>query len=320
MKQRLRNWLHDLLWAPGQQERQGVIALAIICVLSVLIPNILQYRKDLADQRWLLALSSQQRNWMDSLKRIHPSETDRLAFLDSLGSFDPNKVDSAFWMSLGLGMDLSRRIINYQRAGGYFAQPSDLKKIYGFSPSRYEEIAPFIQIEQATAKPKFSKASSGRRSKVSDDLPHSTMEAVEPQKPRQPSSLKVDINLASPDELIRLRGIGPTLSGRAVKFREQLGGFYSVEQFGELYGLSDSVFQLIQNQLKCTGELRRLDINHADSIALSSHPYLAPWLAGQILERRRRLGFFLVPEDLLELKSMNRELLDKLLPYLLFEG
>ena len=35
----------------------------------------------------------------------------------------------------------------------------------------------------------------------------------------------------------KLRGVGPSFSKRIVKFRDRLGGFYSIEQVGETYGL-----------------------------------------------------------------------------------
>ena len=47
----------------------------------------------------------------------------------------------------------------------------------------------------------------------------------------------IDINTATEEELIELKGIGETLAKRIVKYRDKIGGFYSVEQLNEVYGI-----------------------------------------------------------------------------------
>jgi competence ComEA-like helix-hairpin-helix protein len=48
---------------------------------------------------------------------------------------------------------------------------------------------------------------------------------------------KLNINLASSDELIQLKGIGPVLANRIVKHRESHGKFGSVSSLSEVKGL-----------------------------------------------------------------------------------
>ncbi len=61
-----------------------------------------------------------------------------------------------------------------------------------------------------------------------------------PSRVASPSSdkdLRVPINTAPTSELQKLPGIGPTLAERIIAFREQSGGFSTVEQLLEVKGI-----------------------------------------------------------------------------------
>ena len=55
--------------------------------------------------------------------------------------------------------------------------------------------------------------------------------------PSSDKDLRVPINTAPASELQRLPGIGPTLAERIIAFREQSGGFSTVEQLLEVKGI-----------------------------------------------------------------------------------
>ena len=56
-----------------------------------------------------------------------------------------------------------------------------------------------------------------------------------------------DLNTASAEDLQRVRGIGPTLSERIVKFRTRLGGFSENDQLKEVYGLTEEIVLKCKN-------------------------------------------------------------------------
>ncbi|HAQ37742.1 MAG TPA: hypothetical protein DCQ58_04460, partial [Saprospirales bacterium] len=75
------------------------------------------------------------------------------------------------------------------------------------------------------------------------------------------------------EDFMQLRGIGQSLSKRIIKYRESLGGFYAVSQIGEVYGLQDSVFQLLKSQLFVNeAKLEFLPINTLTVNELARHP------------------------------------------------
>ena len=61
-----------------------------------------------------------------------------------------------------------------------------------------------------------------------------------------------------------------------------------------------------------------LAINHCNKELLMSINGIGPGLAGNILETRHRIGFFSIPEDLLQVNGIGPIRLQKFTPYLSF--
>ena len=145
-----------------------------------------------------------------------------------LFEFDPNTLDEAGFITLGLTERTARTIINYRNKGGRFRNAEDLRKIYSLPKEDADRIIPYAKIAPDIT------------GKASDRSPQ--------YQPKSP--IIIDINTATAEEWKSLPGIGEILSARIVKFRESLGGFSSVEQVAKTYGLKDSTFQLIRPYLR----------------------------------------------------------------------
>jgi competence ComEA-like helix-hairpin-helix protein len=127
----------------------------------------------------------------------------------------------------------------------------------------------------------------------------------------------IDINLADTTAFISLPGIGSRLANRIVNFRDKLGGFYSVQQVGETFGLPDSTFQLIKPRLQYTPvTVKKININTADTGTLKGHPYIRWKIANAIVQYRQQHGAFHSAEELLQIVLITPELFQKILPYL----
>ncbi len=84
----------------------------------------------------------------------------------------------------------------------------------------------------------------------------------------------IEINSATRKEFEKLKGIGEKLSERIVKYRQKLGGFCSVEQIKEVYGIKPEVYESIKVHLKCNGTVKKLNVNSTTFKDLVHHPYL----------------------------------------------
>jgi competence protein ComEA len=142
---------------------------------------------------------------------------------------------------------------------------------------------------------------------------------------RQPHYLKrqvkpVEINSADTAALIALPFIGSKLAARIVLFRQKLGGFASVSQLKEVYGLNDTAYQAIQPYLSCNRSLiHKLKINEALVDTLRVHPYIRWHLAKLLVNYRANHGSFKKIDDLLLVETVNDSLLQKLQPYISFD-
>jgi competence ComEA-like helix-hairpin-helix protein len=85
----------------------------------------------------------------------------------------------------------------------------------------------------------------------------------------------VDINRADSADLLPLPGIGPVFAGRIIRYRNLLGGFVSVDQLGEVYGIPRETVEKIGSQLYFDSTaIRRIHIDSATFRELLRHPYL----------------------------------------------
>jgi DNA uptake protein ComE-like DNA-binding protein len=127
----------------------------------------------------------------------------------------------------------------------------------------------------------------------------------------------IEINSADTSALISLPGIGSKLALRIINFRDKLGGFASVDQVGETYGLPDSTFQKVKSRLQCnSNSVRKFNINTVDINTLRTHPYIKWNIANAIVNYRQQHGNYKSLDDLKKIVIVNTEAFNKIAPYL----
>jgi competence protein ComEA len=304
----------------ARRERDGLSVLLLALVMLLWLPEWTQARRLKAYEPWWEALPEQTRRWVDSLSREY-----RLP--DTLFVFDPNTLSADQWMSLGLGASLAGRIERYVGAGGRFREPEDLLKIYGFPEGEYERLAEWISIAPLPERTDYAASGRGGGGRGRADYAASGRggggEGSSPSKMADEPVVSVhqgpplDIAVAGQQELARLPGMSWSLAGRAVRYRERLGGFYAVEQLGEVWGLDTGALALMIPHVFCSRqELRKLRLNQSPEDSLKAHPYIPPWVAAQIVDYRNKHGGFLQLDELRRLRSVKDSIYQKVLPYL----
>lgn len=88
--------------------------------------------------------------------------------------------------------------------------------------------------------------------------------------------VKFDLNLADTSQLIAIKGIGSKLAIRIVKYRNSLGGFVSINQLNEIFGLKPEVIdELIKHSFISPRFLpKQLSIESDSFKFFVRHPYL----------------------------------------------
>ncbi len=129
---------------------------------------------------------------------------------------------------------------------------------------------------------------------------------------------ELDLNLTSAKELTSIRGIGAVLSLRIIEYRNSLGGFISVNQLDEVFGLDNETLQTIKNKVTIndTIPLRKLNINQLTIDSLKSHPYINWNLANAIVQFRIQHGNYDSFEKIKSIHLVNNKIYLKIAPYL----
>lgn len=216
----------------------------------------------------------------------------RIAIEDISASVAASDIDSG---QKGTDNTIARKhfpaAYSSERKSGYYA---DNKKISG---NKKEKITTSVQF------------SSVKHPVFKDYDGHSTRQRV-----------RIDINVSDSATLVNLPGIGPVLSSRIIKYRRLLGGFASVEQLKEVYGLQVETFDIIKDRVYADSSvIKRININTAGFKELSHVHYLEKYEITSIMKYRELKGKIRGIADLTENKLITEEKARKVGPYLKYD-
>lgn len=136
------------------------------------------------------------------------------------------------------------------------------------------------------------------------------------KKAKVKKELYLDLNSVDSFELKALPGIGNKLSKRIVKFRNRLGGFSSIHQLKDVFGIDSSLFDRIKPYCHLSKQLIRININTASVDVFQSHPYINYKQAKSIIAYRNQHGLYSDVDALKAIYSIDTLWLNKIEPYL----
>ena len=149
---------------------------------------------------------------------------------------------------------------------------------------------------------------------------YATSKPSYPKTEKYAPGIQLNINRADTSELKKIPGIGSVYANRIVKYRQRLGGYYSVEQIREVYGIDDEQFARISQWMKIEMDsLELLPVNRASVEQLKFHPYINFYQAKAIVELRKRKGQLSDVWDLQLLEEFSPDDLERLQHYLSVE-
>jgi len=162
----------------------------------------------------------------------------------------------------------------------FFSRPEIPEAVLRISPVVYESAQTIIIANESKAK-QFRK---GWKDYPQKSNAASNISAI--------PIIKIDINEADSAAFESLPGIGEKLSSRIIKYRDRLGGFVAVAQLKEVYGLSDSTYQLIRQrvEMKAGFKPRLIPVNSADYMLFRRHPYVNTTTLKALLAFRKANG------------------------------
>ena len=205
-----------------------------------------------------------------------------------LHAFNPNQIKEDDWIAMGLPAKTARTIQRYISKGGRFRKANDLRKIWGIRESDVERLLPYIQLEQPASIYPLTQTSNTSFNKYSP----------------------IDINEADSAAWASMPGIGKVLSKRIIHYKQRLGGFRSVEDLRQVYGLADSVYKKLLPYLRLSvAEKGKPNLNTLTAQRLSQIGGIDSEIAQAIVVYRQQNGPFQNLNGLRQLVFINDSLL-----------
>lgn len=232
--------------------------------------------------------------------------------------FDPNTIDHAGWVAMGLTDRQAEGIERFKEKGGRFRVKSDVARMYALRPGQYEQLEPYIDLPDSMAR-----YSRDPFKKKWPDRPRDTTSRSTTREPRVPRTIsQVEVNTADSAALVALPGIGPSFARGIIKYREMLGGYVAMAQLAEVFVLKDKPDALARmHELLVVDSLavRKIPINTCTVEELAAHPYARWRIARPLIAYRRQHGPFTTLEAIKGCALVDEGVFAKLAPYLSLE-
>jgi len=218
--------------------------------------------------------------------------------------FDPNKLSAEQWKAIGLTDRQILNILNYEKKGGKFFKKNDLQKIYSITLPEFKVLEPFIEIPITDAE---------RGKKVDVTLQDSTRDNHE--SPVQQAVFA--LNTIDSVQLTEIQHIGPWFAHRILQYRHALGGYVTLLQLAEVYGMDSVRYKRISRCFTLdTSHIQLLAINRLTFKELIRHPYMNYNLTKAIINRREHHGFVANWSEVVGLNANDSLTILRLKPYL----
>ncbi|HWA33112.1 MAG TPA: helix-hairpin-helix domain-containing protein [Cyclobacteriaceae bacterium] len=294
---RIRIWIRGFFGFSRKETNAFLILLPLMMVILVSEPvyRRWKFRNDdfnFFDQHYTdSVLASLTYTTKDSSTRIQRIEKE-IHFT----AFDPNTISEKDLTAFGMSPFVASRIVRYREKGGTFKKKEDLLRIYGVDSSWFRKASAWMRFQERKVQASERKAFEKRVTKTE----------------------LIDINIADSVQLVNIFGIGPALSRRIRNYRDKLGGYVSMEQLREVYGLDTLALNEIKKRFILTTEFvpRRIDINKVTIEELVRHPYIKRREAQAIVNYRNQHGVFASVDDLLKVQVVDKAWLERVRPYM----
>ena len=167
---------------------------------------------------------------------------------------------------MGFSQKQAESIVNYRERFGPFKRKEDLKRVYVVSEKKYAEIEPYIKISNQ------------------ENNDHNI-----PDKPIVVQNKVIELNTATLEELMSLRGIGEGYGNRIINYRNKIGGFVEFNQIETLSISDDAKLALKEYTIINPDAVQKTNINRASKDELKAIPF-SNWSVVSAILKQRDLG------------------------------
>ncbi|MBG6186141.1 ComEA family DNA-binding protein [Flavobacterium sp. CAN_S2] len=270
----------------SKEQRTGIFFLFLIIVVLQLVYFFVDFSsvsKEYPEKQKWLSLQPE----MDSLKMDAKNSKPNIYL------FNPNFISDYKGYKLGMSVQEIDRLLAFRKENKYVNSAKEFQNVTKVSDSLLNVMAPYFKFPDWVNNKK-------QNTKFKEYTSYQNQAFAKKEK-----IVLIDINEATKEDLVKIYGIGDAISNRILKQKEFLGGFVSMEQMKEVWGLSPEVIENLNTHFKVLAlpRFKKIEINNASLKELSQFHYFRYSLAKEIVTYRSMNGNIKNIEDLTKIKG-----------------
>jgi len=266
----------------NNKQRRGLVAFVVIIVLLQIVILVMKNRSftnETADYK----VDTKTQLQIDSLKQLTLKKFD-------LQPFNPNFITDYKGFKLGMTTAEIDKLLKFRSTGKYVNSAAEFQQVTGVSTEVLDKISPYFKFPEWTQNKKANSYAENSEQVVLKNI---------------------DLNKATIEELVAIKGIGDYYANAIINERQKLGGFVSIHQIDFIKGLRPEAVKILKQNtsVKNSATIKKVNVNTATKEELAQIPYINSHIARQIVVYRSKQENPLKIEDL---EKINNFPLDKL--------
>ena len=284
------------LFSFSKDQRNGILVLFLIIISLQLVYCFADfnspYQVSAEEQQWISLQNNLDKNKKAETKQSYKEY-----------SYNPNFISDFKAYKLGMSLPEINRLHAFRQKGNFANSPKEFQAVTGISDSLLAIISPNFKFPDWVNNPHKSSYSKSKWKEF----------------PKKESLKILDINQATKEELMKVYGIGDAISDRILKQKEILGGFVSMDQMTDVWGLTPEVIDELDKYfiVESLPKLKKININNASIKELGQFYYFKYPISKSIVTYRSMNGDLKI-EDLSNIKGFPVDKLKIIALYLEF--
>lgn len=269
----------------SKDQRKGILLLFVIIIGLQVGYHFIDFNQNEKQ-------SPEEQNWYSLQSTMDTLKSQKHESSYKMYPFNPNFITDFKGYKLGMKVDEIDRLLAFRKQGKFANSPEEFQKVTGISDSLLNAISPYFKFPDWVNR------------KNQEHYPNSYSKSNWKEYPKKEDMKVLDINQATKEDLMKVFGIGDAISDRILNQKEVYGGFVSMDQMNEIWGLSPEVLANLQKYFKINSlpKVKKININSASIKELGQFPYFKYPISKNIVTYRSMNGDLKI-EDLANIKG-----------------
>lgn len=279
----------------SKEQRIGILVLFFVIVILQITFCVTDFNKP-------HQVSLEEKQWILLGKKSKAISNSNSAPNYKVYPFNPNFISDEKAYRYGMTLEQIKRLRNFRNQGKFANSVKEFQMVTGISDSVLNAMAPHFKFPEWVTNPSSNYIKSKWK-----------------EFPKKETLKVLDINLATKVDLMKVVGIGDAISDRIIKQKDLLGGFVSMDQMSEIWGLSPEVIYDLNKYfvIKSNPNIKKININSASIKELGQFYFFRYPISKNIVSYRSMNGDIKI-EDLTNIKGFPLDKIKIIALYLEF--